>query len=123
MKKKDYVIGILVLFLIGSWSWFMYVDQLPKSSVDLVEEIFINEGLSGLVAADAALSEEAFPIYQAYFSGEGPSKVSQYTVLEYNDEDHLLMIQTTPGLDNHQIYIRDMGRIDVNAFENILGDL
>lgn len=118
MKKRNYVIVILVLFLIGSWVWFIYVNNKPKTSVDLVEYISINEDLSGLIATNASISEEDFHAYQDFFSGEGPNKVSQYSILEYND--NLLLIQTTPGLDNYQLYIQDMRIVELNEFQSIL---
>lgn len=68
MKKTNYVIVILALFLRGSWVWFLYVDNRPKTSADLVEYISINEDLSRLIATNASISEEDFHTYQNLFS-------------------------------------------------------
>lgn len=50
-------------------------------------------------------------LIKTFFPGEGPTKVSQYSILEYND--NLLLFQTTPGLDNYQLYIQDMRIVEL----------
>lgn len=118
MKKITIVTMIYTLLLLGSWGWFLYVENKPKTSVDLTEQMLISQDLSRLIAPNASVSESDFESFQNYFSGEGPLKISQYTLLEY--EDNFLLIQTNPGLINNQLYIQDIRSIETNEFKRIL---
>lgn len=118
MKKITIMTMIYTLLLLGSWGWFLYVDNKPKTSIDLTEQMLISQDLSGLIAPNASISESDFESFRNYFSGEGPLKISQYTLLEY--EDNFLLIQTNPGLVNKQLYIQDIRSVDVNEFKHIL---
>lgn len=118
MKKITTMTMIYTLLLLGSWGWFLYVDNKPKTSVDLTEQMLISQDLSGLIAPNASISESDFESFQTYFSGEGSLEISQYTLLEY--EDNVFVIQTNPGLINNQLYIQDIKSVDVNKFKHIL---
>lgn len=120
MEKINYVIIIYTLLLIGSWGWFLYGENKPKTSVDLVDHMYINQEISSLITNNASVSEEDFNTFKNYFDGEDLLKVSQYTILKY--EDNFLLIETTPGLINNQLYIKNMRSIESNEFKRILED-
>lgn len=118
--KKNYLIITLFIFIIVSWGWFLYVDNKPKTSVDIVEKVLINQDFSGLISTNGSITEESFPTYQSYFSGS-ERRINQFTVLEY-DNDNLLIIRTTPGLVDNQIYIQDIIEVERSELESILMD-
>lgn len=118
MKKITTMTIIYTLLLLGSWGWFLYANNKPKTSVDLTEQMLISQDLSGLIAPNASISESDFESFQNYFLEEGPLKISQYTMLEY--EDNFLLIQTNPGLINNQLYIQDITSVEANEFKYIL---
>ncbi|MFD2043061.1 hypothetical protein ACFSTA_01925 [Ornithinibacillus salinisoli] len=125
MKKQRYFIILLCVMLLASWGWFFYVNSKPKTSVDIVDSLLKNnskEILAELVGPRTQMKQEDIQKYKSYFSNEGPSTVKQFSFLEYDNNDDVLLIQTTPGLENHQIYIQDIMTIDRQIMELILKD-
>lgn len=120
MKKPYYVIVILSILLVGSWSWFIYINQKPKTTVDLVEHILMNESFSNLLDTDAQITEEDFNSYKSYFMEM--TGVQQFSIIEYNDPNQLLFMQTTPGTVDNQIYIQKLKIIQASDFEKLLQD-
>ncbi|WP_027964908.1 hypothetical protein [Halalkalibacillus halophilus] len=121
MKSRHLSI-LLTILLTVSWIWFAYEDNKPKTSVDLVNYISVNEDgeLQDVILNDSSLESTDIENHVNYF--QHSTQVSQFFIVKADHEDNSLLVETTPGLNSNKLHIKDIKEIDANALQEMLAE-
>jgi len=85
-----------------------------KNSADLVMLVTIDQSFENLIEESPEVGKKMFQTYERFFDNNIEGRyIQQYTVIKNSDGERLL-IRTTPGTVNHQLYIQDVKVLDAD---------
>ncbi|SHG71609.1 hypothetical protein [Ornithinibacillus halophilus] len=123
-KKIKLSLILILLLLLFSWNiWVFYQNSKPKTSADLLQELLNNNKYESLILNEGNRKEEIpnkIRNIKSNHAVEAPQKVYQFAIYEYDNQ--VLLVETTPDLVNHQLYIKNVMYISKSEFEKIFNE-
>jgi hypothetical protein len=116
MKKFSNVLVIIAALIFMVYTAFdIYKSFQPKTSIDLVRK-FCNIDVQDYDKYAIDLDKDDYA-YIKEFSASSHSNISQYTVIQLNDD--VLILKTTPGIVDNRIKVTEVKKISEKDFEKI----
>ena len=110
---------LLMLIIFSSFLiWFLVQDSKPKTALELVDRMASEETIRDRFS-EGADTEENVELLSNYRFNNITINVSQYFVMDVGD-DNVLIVETTAGLIDNELYIEDLLEIDREILEEFL---
>ncbi|TLQ40398.1 hypothetical protein FEZ33_08425 [Ruoffia tabacinasalis] len=110
---------LLMLIIFSSFLiWFLVQDSKPKTALELVDRMASEETIRDRFS-EGADTEENVELLSNYRFNNITINVSQYFVMDVGD-DNVLIVETTAGLIDNELYIEDLLEIDRETLEEFL---
>lgn len=118
-KFKRIILIVIVTIVIGYVVIQGYSDAQPKTSIDLVMKLETTE-IESYDDYSLGLTENDYKEIKDFVLKSGIS-ISQFTILERENE--VLILETTPGIVDNRIKIKNVRKISKEDFERFFREI